>query len=71
VRGGSDASGGVEIYQADRDTMQRAAIVAMRQFVLRLASLLQRQLGRERDEGVEAQIDGLDARQLSLCSLQR
>ena len=66
---GEDAARVVDVLQSERDAVQRTAIAPLRDFLLRHARLLQRQIGRHRDKGVQLRIEGRDALEVRMHEL--
>ena len=59
--GGAHAAGPEDVLEADRNSVQRAAVPPAGDLALRPLRLLHRQLRRDRDEGVQAPPEALDA----------
>ena len=60
--GGGGSAGGVDnIFQGEGNSMQRAPVAAAKYLVLGAARLVERGLGQNRDESVQAGIELFDA----------
>ena len=68
---GADSRCIEQIFQADRNAVQRPSPAARHDFGLGLARLLQRRLRRNRDESIQSRIQLPDARETCARELQR
>ena len=69
--GGANARGIEQVFQSDRNTVQRAAPVTGHDFGFGLARLVERQIAGDGDERVENRIQPLDTREALACKFNR
>ncbi len=71
VPGGADAGGGIDVLEAERHPVQRAAVIAGGDLAFGLPRLRHRLVGGDRQIGIELRIDAFGARQRGLRQLDR
>ena len=71
VAGGADAGGAIDVLQPERDTVQRAAIIARHDLALGGARLRPRLVGRRQQKSVDLRVERLDSRQERVGQLHR
>jgi len=70
-RSGTNAGCIDEIFESERDPMQRAAPISTANFTLGLSRFLKRHFGSDRDECVQAGIQPLDAFEAVVSKFKR